>query len=152
MKLSEIKVESDRKYNQFEPGQKVKDREGKEHVVARQDGVKVFMQGHSYGHFHPNNLTLVESKSGCQMVALFREPSDDSSQDEQFSEIEEIVKEYNGKILKKKFDDESIALLIKVSKSKIDDLYDELDGLSDSIGVYTDEHGEIPASAMSALE
>ncbi len=57
MKLNEIA-----KYKQWTKGQVVRDREGKVHVVDSQDGVKVYMQGHSHGWFHPNNLTEVDPK------------------------------------------------------------------------------------------
>lgn len=99
-------------------------------------------------------MKLSEIKAGgnsFQMVALFRESADGSTSQEQLEEIQEIIEEHGAKILKKKVDEDSIALLIQVPKNKIDDLYDELDKRSDSIGVYTNEHGDIPATAMTSL-
>jgi len=54
MKVQEL---FEAKYKQWKHGDVVIDRSGKVHVVDAHDGdVKVFMKGHSHGHFHPNNL------------------------------------------------------------------------------------------------
>ena len=55
MKLNEL---FEAKYKQWKRGDVVLDRDGKIHTVDAHDGdVKVFMKGHSNGHFHPNNLS-----------------------------------------------------------------------------------------------
>jgi len=58
MKLTDL---FEAQYKQWKHGDVVLDREKKVHVVDQhKDDVKVYMKGHTTGHFHPNNLTAAD--------------------------------------------------------------------------------------------
>jgi hypothetical protein len=53
------------RYEQFNPGEKVRTRYGEIRMVLRQDGCMVLLEEESCGWHHPSNLFRIEDSEEC---------------------------------------------------------------------------------------